>query len=75
MSLESLKVLETKVADLVSQHERVRQAHDTLQQKVREQEKQLAEANARIKQFEKERDEVKGRLERVLSRLEGIAQA
>lgn len=72
MSLESLKVLETKVADLVAQHERIRQANDALQQKVREQEKQLAEASSRLKQFEKEREEVKGRLEKVLTRLDGL---
>lgn len=72
MSLESLKILETKIAELVAQHQRMRQTNEQLQQKLREQEKQLSEAATRIKQFEKEREEVKGRLERVLSRFEGL---
>lgn len=72
MSLESLKLLETKVAELVSQHERARQANEALQQKLKEQEKQLADTTTRLKQLEKEREEVKGRLEKVLSRIDGV---
>ncbi len=72
MSLESLKLLETKIGEFADQHERVRQEHDSLVQRFKEQEKQLAAASAQLKQYEVERSEIRTRLERILSRLEGL---
>jgi septal ring factor EnvC (AmiA/AmiB activator) len=72
MSLESLKLLESKIGEFVDQHERVRQEHESLVQRVKEQEKQLAEAMVQLKQYEQERSEIRARLERILSRLEGL---
>ena len=72
MSLESLKLLETKIGEFVDQHERVRQEHDVLMQRIRDQERQLAEATAQVRQYEQERSEIRARLERILSRLEGL---
>lgn len=72
MSLENLKILETKLGDLLTVHEGLQRSCAQLQQQVKDQEKQLAEAAARLKQFEKERDEVRTRLDRVLKRFEGL---
>ena len=72
MSLESLKLLESKIGEFVDQHERVRQEHESLVQRLNQQEKQLAEAAVQLKQYEQERSEIRARLERILSRLEGL---
>ena len=72
MSLESLKLLETKIGQFVDEHERVRQQHESLVQRLRETDKKLAEVQAQLKQHEQERAEIRARLERILSRLEGV---
>jgi septal ring factor EnvC (AmiA/AmiB activator) len=72
MSLESLKLLEGKIGQFVDKHERVQQQHELLAQRLRDKEKQLAEAASQLKQYEQERGEIRARLERILSRLEGL---
>lgn len=72
MDLENLKLLETKINQFVDQHERVRGEHESLLQRLEDKERQLAEATAQLKQYEQERSEVRARLERILSRLEGL---
>jgi septal ring factor EnvC (AmiA/AmiB activator) len=72
MDLENLKLLEAKVGHFVEQHERVREEHASLLQRLNEREKQLAEVSLQVKKYERERAEVRARLERILSRLEGL---
>lgn len=72
MDLESLKILETKIEQFVDQHEQVREQHETLVQRLRDKERELADAVAQLKQYEQERAEVRVRLERLLTRLEGL---
>jgi septal ring factor EnvC (AmiA/AmiB activator) len=72
MSLESLKLLETKIGEFVDQHAHARKEHESLAQRLAERDEQLAEATAQLKQYEQERSEIRARLERILSRLEGV---
>lgn len=72
MDLESLKILESKIEQFVDQHEQVREQHEALLQRLQDKERQLAEAVAQLKQYEQERSEVRARVERLLSRLEGL---
>ena len=72
IDLESLKVLETKVEQFVAQHERVREEQGVLAQRLADKERELADATAVLKRYEQERAEVKTRLERILSRLDGL---
>lgn len=72
MDLENLKLLETKINQFVDQHERVRDEHQALLQRLKEKDKLLAEAQAQVKQLEQERSDIRTRLERILSRLEGL---
>ena len=72
MDLENLKLLESKINQFVDQHERVREEHETLLQSLRDRDRQLAELTSQIKQYERERTEIKARLERILSRLDGL---
>lgn len=72
MNLDNLKLLENKINQFVDQHERVREEHEALVQHLRDKEKQLAEATTLLKQYEQERSEIKARLERILTRLDGL---
>ncbi len=72
MDLENLTELEAKINQFLDQHERARTEHESLLQRLREKDKQLAEIAAQLKQYEQERSEIRARLERILSRLEGL---
>ena len=72
MSIENLKLLETKIDEFVDRHERAQQEHEALMQRLKEKERQLGEVTAQLKQQEQERAEIKARLERILSRLDGL---
>jgi len=72
MDLENLTELEAKINQFLDQHERARAEHESLLQRLRDKDKQLAEIAAQLKQYEQERTEIRERLERILSRLEGL---
>lgn len=72
MDLENLKLLEAKINQFIDRHERVRDERGALLARLTEQEKQLADAAAQLEKVEQERAEIRSRLERILSRLEGI---
>jgi septal ring factor EnvC (AmiA/AmiB activator) len=72
MELENLKLLETKIDQFVDHHERVREAHDVLVQRLQQRELELAELTGQVKQYEQERVELRARLERILSRLNAL---
>lgn len=72
IDLENLKLLEARVEQFVHQHERMREAHAVLAQRLLDKERELAETAAQLKRFAQERMEIKGRLERLLSRLDGL---
>ena len=71
MSIESLKILEAKIGEMLTQHEQTRKEHASLLQRAKEQEKLVAALTAQVKQFEQERTEMKTRLERLLARVTG----
>lgn len=82
-SLESLKLLETKIGEFVDRHEEARREQEQLRAQLRDRDKKLAEATAQLKKYEaeaaaqlkkyeKERGEIRARLERVLGRLNGL---
>jgi septal ring factor EnvC (AmiA/AmiB activator) len=72
MDLENLKLLEAKINQFVDQHERARGEHESVLQRLKDTEKRLAEVTVQLKQYEQERTDIRARLERILSRLEGV---
>lgn len=70
--MESLKLLEAKVEQFVAQHERVREEQGALAQRLADKERELADAAVTLKRYEQERAEIKARLQRILSRLDGL---
>ena len=72
MELENLKLLETKIDQFVDRHERVREEHEVLVQRLKQRELELAELTGQVQQYEQERIELRARLERILSRLNAL---
>jgi len=70
--LENLKLLETKLDRFLSEHEKIRQERDQLSERLRQREQEFVEMAAQLKGYEQERNELKARLERILSRLDGL---
>ncbi len=72
MDLEKLKLLESKIDDILTLHAAVCQERDRLKQQLSEAESRAAAADTRLAQQESERSEIKSRVERILDRLDGL---
>jgi septal ring factor EnvC (AmiA/AmiB activator) len=72
MSLESLRVLESRVDDVVTRHAAVAAERDRLQSELRAAQTRIAELTAQLETFEKERGQIRARVESILGRLEGL---
>jgi chromosome segregation ATPase len=72
MSLESLKVLEGRVDDVLTRHATVCAERDTLRNQLNEARSRIAEMSARLEGVEKERAQIRARVESILGRLEGL---
>lgn len=72
MGLESLKVLEGRVDDVLTRHATVCAERDRLRQDLAAARADLAEMTARLEGVEKERAQIRARVESILGRLEGL---
>jgi chromosome segregation ATPase len=77
--IDVLKQLDERIQSSVNRLQQLRRENDVLAQKLAESEKRLAEAHAQMHQFEQERKqheterlEVRSRIEKILSRFDGI---
>lgn len=72
MSLETLKVLEGRIDDVVTRHAALVAERDRLQGELREAQSRVAALSAQVESFEKERGQIRARVESILGRLEGL---
>ncbi|MEO8605786.1 MAG: cell division protein ZapB [bacterium] len=72
MGLESLKVLEGRVDDVLTRHTAICSERDRLRQELADTKVRLAEMAARLEGVEKERVQIRARVESILGRLEGL---
>jgi chromosome segregation ATPase len=72
MSLETLKVLEGRVDTTLSRYASVCAERDRLQEQLQEAQARIAEMSGLLESFEKERAQVRARVESILGRLEGL---
>jgi chromosome segregation ATPase len=72
MNTDTLKVLESRIDELLHQHGAVCEERDRLKVELGRAEERAAEMATQLQQVEKERAEVKTRVERILSRLDGL---
>jgi septal ring factor EnvC (AmiA/AmiB activator) len=72
MSLDTLKVLEGRVDDVLGRHAAVCTQRDRLQEQLEQARTRIAELTAQLDTYEKERAQVRARVESMLGRLEGL---
>jgi chromosome segregation ATPase len=72
MSLDTLRVLEGRVDDVVARQAALAAERDRLQAELREARARINELTAQLETFEKERGQIRARVESILGRLEGL---
>jgi predicted nuclease with TOPRIM domain len=72
MSLDSLKVLEGRVDDVVTRHAALVAERDRLRAELREAQSRIEALSAQVAALEQERGHIRARVEGILGRLEGL---
>jgi len=72
MDIETLNLLERKVEAMLAQHNSVCDERDRLSQQLVQAEERIQELQDKLSRSEKERGEVKSRVEKILDRLNGL---
>ena len=72
MSLDSLRVLETRVDDVLTRHAAVCAERDRLQEQLRQAQARITEMSNQMAAVEKERAQIRARVESILGRLEDL---
>ena len=67
MALENLKLLEAKLSGFLERHEQVQSANSALLVRIDEKEHEYALLLKQIQQYEAERNEIRSRLEKILT--------
>ena len=75
MALESLKLLEAKLSEFLERHEQVRSENAILTTRLDEQEHEVSLLLERVREYETERDEVRDRLEKILTQFGNLGLA
>ena len=66
MPLENLDQIEAKINRLIEQHERVKKEKEAMEIKLRQRESEWHDLKGQLRQYERERVELRERLERIL---------
>jgi uncharacterized coiled-coil DUF342 family protein len=72
MALESLKLLEAKIGVFLARHEQLSNEKESLRTRLREQERAYAMLLEQVQQYEKEREEIRSRLEKIIGCFKGL---
>ena len=72
MSLDNLKVLETRVDDILTRYAAVCAERDGMREQLKQAQARLAEVTGQLEVYERERAQVRSRVESILGRLEGL---
>ena len=72
MSLDSLKVLEGRLDDVLGRHRSLSTERDRLKEQLDEAQARIAALSGQLETYEKERAQIRARVESILGRLEGL---
>ena len=75
MALESLKLLEAKLSGFLERHEQVRSENAILATRLDEQEHEVSLLLERVRDYKTERNEVRDRLEKILTQFSTLGLA
>lgn len=72
MPLENLEQLEVKINRLIEQHERVKKEKETIEKKLQEKESEWHDLKGQIRQYERERGELREKLDKILGQFAAL---
>jgi predicted nucleic acid-binding Zn-ribbon protein len=67
MALDNLEQLEAKINRLIETHERVKKEKESIEQKLQQKETEWHHLKGQIRQYERERVELRDRLDKIIS--------
>ncbi len=72
MALDSLEQLEVKVTQLIERHEKVKREKELMETRLQQKESESHQLKGQIRQYERERNEIREKLERILGQFEHL---
>jgi septal ring factor EnvC (AmiA/AmiB activator) len=72
MALDNIEKLESVIDQLLQRHERVRKEKASVEKKLQQRETEWHQLRGQLRQFERERTEIRQRLERILDHFERL---
>jgi predicted nucleic acid-binding Zn-ribbon protein len=70
--METLEELETKITRLLEKHDKIKKEKDQAEKKLQLRETEWHQLRGQIRQFERERNEIRERLDKILGHLEAL---
>jgi septal ring factor EnvC (AmiA/AmiB activator) len=67
MTLDNLEQLEAKINRLIEKHERVKKEKESIEKKLQQKETEWHHLKGQIRQYERERVELRDRLDKIIS--------
>jgi len=67
MALDNLEQLEAKINRLIEKHERVKKEKESIEKKLQQKESEWHHLQGQIRQYERERVELRERLDKIIS--------
>jgi septal ring factor EnvC (AmiA/AmiB activator) len=72
MALENLEQLEHRISQLLDRHEKVKKEKELVEKKLQQKESEWHHLRGQIRQYERERNEIREKLGRILGHLEHL---
>jgi predicted nucleic acid-binding Zn-ribbon protein len=72
MALDNIEQLEAKINRLIEKHEKVRKEKESIERKLEQKESEWHHLRGQLRQYERERNEVREKLDKILGQFNGI---
>lgn len=72
MALENLEQLEVRINQLLERHEKIKKEKELAEKRLQQKESESHQLKGQLRQYERERGEIRERLERILGHFERL---
>jgi len=72
MALDNLEQLEARISQLLDRHERVKREKELAEKRLQQKESEWHQLKGQLRQYERERSEIREKLERILGHFERL---